>query len=210
MSQRISGTRPRRMPVKSNWQLQKDVKKIQKRNKALSRYSAIDISSAIDNAGSRAIIDVSNQPDFTRYLHLLCHITQHASATNTAVRLIIFAIDQRATGNVPAITDLLKNVAVDAPYDVMNTGHSKFMKISTSLKHRIRVKKDFLFNLHAGQTSVTINKFLPMHDLRKSVVDADSPAYSNVLCYMLLSNEATNTPTVNMNIQFVGYNSYGT
>lgn len=112
-------------------------------------------------------------------------ITQHASATSTMVRIIIFKWDKQHGQDAPAVTDYLR----DASFDYLSLKrYNKRFQFSTLL--------DKTFHLSsAGKTLATYNfrKKLYGHiQYDGATADPEIGGY-----YMLcISNEGTNEPTV--------------
>lgn len=121
--------------------------------------------------------------------------TQHASATSTIVRCIFF-IDKDANGATPNMTDVFEAATINAPRELDN-------------RKRFVILKDWTVTLTSSGQTIKRQKVFKNLDM-KTVYD-DSTAgditdiSSNSLFLLLLSNEATNTPTVNsyVRIRFV-------
>ncbi len=118
---------------------------------------------------------------------LLCrfHLTINALATNTLVRMIIFW-DRQSNGATPATTDILESANV---LSGLNKDQGK----------RFYVIFDRSVTLDATlRSSVAIKCYKKLHRHTEFISTASdiTGISSNAMWFFILSNEATNTPTV--------------
>ncbi len=121
-------------------------------------------------------------------------VTQHASATNTTVRIVVVQ-DRQNNGVLPVASDIFEQ-------DTLNT----FYQFSADNRRRFKIILDKYINLEA-----TSKIHQPIHEFRRvsgrqtynGTTNVDASAGANSLWVCFCSNEATNTPTVDCDVRFV-------
>ncbi len=127
------------------------------------------------------------QPRHLRYQLILAH---HASATNTYCRIIIFQ-DREQHGTAPTAIQLLETDVYDS-----------FLEHDT--RPRFRILRDMLMPMSNSGSSGTqvIKGFIKFSKSSKiwyeGTAAADSSMGKNQVYIYVVSNETTNTPTVNI------------
>lgn len=118
------------------------------------------------------------------YLSLKCYITQHASATLSAVRCILFIDLQQISDTSPAIGDLLTTVSIRSHYNANNVG-------------RFKVLYDQVYTMDGAKTkSLWIRKNFTLNRHVRFNGSATTDIQKGGIYWALLSNEATNTPAL--------------
>jgi len=128
-----------------------------------------------------------------KYLSLKLYLTMNASATQTLVRIIIFMDKQQVADTAPATTDLLQS-------------NSTLSFLSNNAAGRFQVLKDYLINLDLASHSSWRNKYYKsfagrnLHCKFNGVNNTD--INKNGVYLLMLSSEATNTPTLTYSSRF--------
>lgn len=136
--------------------------------------------------GTTSVTRVGDSVKF-QALHLNGYITQHASATNTIVRVWLIRFKEPRGSTINLSTDFWQNVNV-------------LSYIQTQKRDRYAILYDRTFHLQAGGASqVQIEKHVKLNAHTKYDGNAGTIADIQTNGYFLvaLSNEATNTPVIN-------------
>lgn len=155
-----------------------------------------DISSSANPDTSGTIIPLTSiavgDTDATRtgnaiYVRsVLCNMVVqiHASATNTTYRYMIIRDKQQAEDTSPSIGSVLDTVGVHTPLNSATVG-------------RFDILKDMTYNINTVGTPTRIHKvYLPMRSHVRYNNTASTDITKNGLYLILISNEATNVPSV--------------
>lgn len=121
-------------------------------------------------------------------LYMRWQINMHASAVNTVLRMIIF-VDTENRGALPAVTDILQTADARA-----------FMVRENGTRFNILHDKLYIFNINTN--AVTIGKLykkLFFHSKYTGSSAAVTAQLENGVFILLISDQATNTPTVVFN-----------
>lgn len=115
--------------------------------------------------------------------------TLHASATTTVARAILLW-DRQSNGALPSVTDVLQAANVRSS---LNTDNS----------YRFKVISDQLVNLHTSRPITTIKTFrkLNRHQKYTDTTGVIGSVATNSLLLLTVSDQATNSPTVQYNIK---------
>ncbi len=114
-------------------------------------------------------------------------MTQHASALETFVR-VMFIIDKIPKQALPAVTDILQDADVNS-----------FINIDAA--PRFRILYDKVSSLSSSGSTAKVLKFYSpkvFHLRYDAAGGAVADAVLNPMFMLVISNEATNTPTVNV------------
>lgn len=125
---------------------------------------------------------------FLRYIFARCTYVQNASATNTFIRQMLICDTQQVADTAPSISGILQSVDVLAPLNADNVG-------------RYKVLSDTLIVLNSNTPS-TFRKLKKSmrHHVRYNGTAATDIQKGGIYVFWL-SNQATNTPTVNYNFR---------
>lgn len=133
-----------------------------------------------DNSNNRGGLSVRNKTLQFKY-----YCEQHASATNTFVRIVLL-IDKNPNGSLVSVSDIFSENRI--------TGH-----LHNKHLQRFNILSEQLISLNASSTDGSIGKkFIRLENHTKydeSAEQNDNIERNQILLYMI-SNEATNTPTV--------------
>lgn len=113
-------------------------------------------------------------------------ITQHASATDTAVRVICY-LDKQNNGAVSSVTDLLVTESTTSLKN--NLSERRFWIISDRLV-------DLSANAYTEKTIKYYKRFNIITKFNAGTAGTATDIDTNSLYILLISDEATNTPTV--------------
>lgn len=123
-------------------------------------------------------------------LELNLTFIQHASATETLIRAIVF-IDKSPEGTAPTVAQLL-----DA------SGYTHVAQRNLNYRKEFVILKDFRFHLSSNNQEVVTKQFYKKLNMHTIFDDSDAGTIAdimnNALYIMWWSNEATNTPTFYM------------
>lgn len=149
----------------------------------ISTTATIGSLSALSQ-GTSAITRVGDQVKFTNFMYnMIC--SQHPSATETSLRVLI-GVDYQPNGAVPAATDVLEAATVVGLRDI-GTGR------------RFHIFSDRVYNMSSsGTTRVhdTIFRKINIKTEYNGNLGTVADVSSNNLFYLIISDEATNSPTV--------------
>lgn len=114
-------------------------------------------------------------------MHGKLHCVNNASATGTIVRVILFTWNNDTS---PVVGDILEDV--DNPLSPLQTGANMF-----------KVLKDFSVSLDPnGNSNKMMKYYIPMNHKINWTSTAGSNYQRGMIWRLIVSNEATNTPTV--------------
>lgn len=122
-----------------------------------------------------------------RGINLKLAFNQNASATDTLYRIIIFKDTQQIADTSPAITDLLATASTLAPLNASTVGRFKIMK------------NWFFHTSNASDTVRNISWYMNMRMHMRYNGSASTDYQKNGIYLLVLSDQATNTPTVYYN-----------
>lgn len=129
-----------------------------------------------------------------KYLSIKGTITMSGSATYTSVRIIYF-IDLSGQGSTPSATDLLEFSSV---HSLKNKDHSS----------RFAVLRDRRYDLSInGDRGTACNEYIKTNIHCKYTGSTSTAVYTNSIYILIVSSEATNTPTVTLNIRNAYYDN---
>lgn len=115
--------------------------------------------------------------------------TQNSSATNTFVRCVIFCNKQQLSDSTPAVDDVLESVSVKSNLNISHKG-------------QYSVLRDFTIRLDSANNTSAARKInIPLNMHLRYNGTAATDWQKNGLFMILLSNEATNVPTVDWNLR---------
>ncbi len=172
---------------------------------AEKKHSIISDSSGIDTSGTVTLLSSFAQGDdisarsgnsvklrsiFTRF-----SVSQHASATETVVRIIMVQDKQQVTDAAPIVANVLNTV------DVLSG-------LALGLLGRFKVLYDRSLTLSsAGRTAYAFKVFKHMNHHLRWNGSANTDVQKGHIYMILLSDEATNTPTVAFNARCSVYDN---
>lgn len=160
----------------------------------------VSITSAIPATGTVVALTDIAQGDtditrtgnsiFVRSVFLRGSLTSSADdATGTVVRIILFSDTQQTSDTAPSAASVLSGVDIDAPLNRTTAG-------------RYNIMWDMMFNMPLQSDSgVNIRQVKRFQSLRHHVRyngAASTDIQKNGIYLLLLSNQATNTPTPNL------------
>lgn len=150
---------------------------------------AVDSSGVLislnNNAQGNGAQQRSGNSVLNKTLQLKYYCTQHASATNTFVRLVLL-LDKSPNGTVTTINDIFSETRI--------TGH-----LDIEHMHRYRILSEQLISLNASSHDNVIGKKfhqLKFHTKYEGSDSTENGIEKNQLLLYMISNEATNTPSV--------------
>ncbi len=159
------------------------------------------VSSAVAEAGSiQNLCLVAQGDDFNtrdgrriklQHIDVRCQVVQHATATNTTLRYIIFRTknDQAA---VPAVTDVLNNVDPLSHYEKSNNQHSFTVLLDRTI---------YLSDSSQTIKSLNFRRKLQTHVDYSGTGTTEANTGRGALYMLLIADEATNTPTVSGDVR---------
>jgi len=121
------------------------------------------------------------------YYHCNCDYQMNASATRTFLRIILFQ-DSECNAATPAISDVLVNSVVASQYNILTS------------KGRFKFLMDKLIPFDSSNIAKT-DKFtcsVPLKIFYEGTSSAVGSAGKNGLFCLFLSDQATNTPSINV------------
>jgi len=156
-----------------------------------------DVASSVNPSSTGNIINLSNIAEGSDYnnrdgLSILTQsltfntiMTKHASAVNTFLRVILFR-DNDQRGTDPAVTDVLETASVIAP--IMHFSANRF----TIVDDKMFVLTDSSATALQSRSTYKLNK----HIYFNNTTGVDASNYEGALYALILSDQATNTPTI--------------
>ncbi len=122
-----------------------------------------------------------------KYIKLRMTLLKHATPVATFIRCLIVVDKQQEADTTPAIGNVLTSLVIDSAYDPANIG-------------RFRILYDRVFTLVTGSSDYKFTqKYIKLNMSVRYNGVATSDIQKNGVYIMFLSDEATNTPTVNYN-----------
>ena len=150
---------------------------------------------AVDNSGT--VVSLSNIPseesatdqgsardgDQVRYksIYLRGQVQIHASATATRLRMMLL-IDKQSNAGLPSVADILEGGGIDNPMNMAN-------------RMRFRILRDHVFLLDSDDPQRLVKQYVKLYGRAVWAGDTTDEASTNNLVLVMISNEATNTPT---------------
>lgn len=170
------------------------VQQIRKLINVESHRLDVSFGAAVDNSGSTthlsaiAIGDTSSTRTgstvLCKELRVRIAFQKHASATNTVVRYMLVVDKQQVADTSPAVTAVLTTADVLSHLVSDNVG-------------RFKILKDVTIDLDAAHVMRTYQYYLPLTDHHITYNgSASTDVNKNGVYQLVLSNEATNTPSV--------------
>lgn len=168
-----------------------------------SEVHKVDTSSSTTVSSTGTVIDLSAVANgdssntrtglsiFARYMKLNLHLIVNASATATAVKCMVIVDSQNASDTAPAVTDVLTSASV---LSNLNNGQAPRFKVLFSKVYTL----DLLGS--GSQQFDSIERKFRIHV--KYNGSATTDIETNGFYLLMVSNEATNTPTVYYNCRF--------
>lgn len=158
-----------------------------------------DVSASTTPNSSGTIINLSNIAQGNDYnnrdgnsILLQSHLMRfdmgnNASALQTFIRCIIFS-DNDQRGADPAVTDVLESAGTNSP-------------LNHFVNKRFTIYRDFKVNLETNNQTACKKLFYrfptPTHCKYQSTAGADASNYEGAMYMLLISDQGTNTPTIN-------------
>lgn len=114
---------------------------------------------------------------------------KHASATSTYIRVIFFREDQQVADTAPGVTDVLETSAFDSALNLDTRG-------------RFKILKDMVVTLDSAKNTNAFKKFnIVINKHMKFNGSANTDIQKGGLYMLMISNEATNTPTIGAKVR---------
>lgn len=115
-------------------------------------------------------------------------ITGNASATGTFYRIILFQDKQQIGDTSPTVADVLNSIEVQSPLNSNTAG-------------RFKILKDYYFSTNQDSRTRTFKNYIKLHSHIRYNGSTANDIQKNGIYLLMLSNEATNTPTFTYNIK---------
>lgn len=129
---------------------------------------------------------------FVRNVFSRLAVEQHASATHTGIRMILFIDTQQVADTSPSVTNVLESTSI-------------LSSLNTETAGRFKVLKDWTFYVNDTSSTTRVIKYFKnlRHHVRYNGT-AGTDQQKGALYLLYLSDEGTNQPTLYWNIK-LGY-----
>lgn len=128
---------------------------------------------------------------FTKYLSFRANVAVNPSATATILRMVIFQDKQQVGDGTPAVSDVLETSSVVSSLNQNSVGRFKIIR-----------------DINIALNDTVINKYIKRYIKIKTHIRYNGTAGSDIqrggLYCLLISNEATNAPGIDMDM-VLGY-----
>lgn len=173
------------------YQLGRSVQYLKKAINVERKYYDYSVAQSINSTGSMLLLNTVGQGDSVVLrdgnsikcvsMHMQFYVAINASATHTLVRLML--IRDKQSGLSPGITDVLANSNVNSFRNLVNG-----KRFQVLYDRRLQLDKD-----EKDSFLITYNKKCQQHFVYDGT---SSTPNTNRIYLLLLSSEATNTPTI--------------
>lgn len=202
--------------VMTNKTLSKRVRFLTKQNYIAVHGYDCRLNQAVTTAGLRDIIhdDVSTpwpRDMYYDWLKITMNVDYQGSQYTTNTRLIVFLWDQTTNNtNLPAVSDIIDSTNALPVFAPIQKGceirpfTNRFPSITDAT--RISILYDRVLGTDQYDNNNTITKVLNLHGVRckqRNQADSSSP-YDRVLCFLLVSDQVSSEPIVNLTMQVFG------
>lgn len=160
------------------------------------KYNDVTVSSNPSSSGALSTLAGVGQGDTASdregisvkwtSIHMQCSLIMHNSATHTIVRMMIL-IDKQPNGSLASITDVLESADINS-----------FNNKNNAYRFKTLMNRKYTLNSEYPEKSAKFNRKLSLHTRYTGSASSVSAINSNNIIFLIVSDEATNTPSVNL------------